>query len=266
MVLGKLAGVGTGNSVSTPSGVMRPIRFPGISVNHRFPSGPAVITRGCPPAVTGYSVTAPVEGTSRPIAPVAAVVRRSVNHTLPSDPTATEVGLLAAVGTGYSVIDPSSVIWPTLLPCVSANQIAPSPPTVIPSGALPAVGIGYSVTEPVAVMRPIAPAWSSVNHMAPSAAATISTGPACVVGSAYSVKSVACPPFADAGDDSPATTSSVRAVTHRLAAGRAPPRRSKTLIVNLPQWSSSCALTLWIVARTTLLRFIDLSSEGDLRQ
>src|SRR5215469_4795556 len=242
MVLGKLAGVGTGNSVSTPSGVMRPIRFPGISVNHRFPSGPAVITRGCPPAVTGYSVTAPVEGTSRPIAPVAAVVRRSVNHTLPSDPTATEVGLLAAVGTGYSVIDPSRVIWPTLLPCVSANQIAPLPPTVIPSGALPGVGIGYSVTEPVAVMRPIAPAWSSVNHMAPSAAATISTGPACAVGSGYSVKSVACPPFANAGDDNPATTSSVKAVavTHRPAVGRAPPRRSKTLIVNLPQCSSSC--------------------------
>jgi hypothetical protein len=99
--------------------------------------------------------------------------------------------------------------------------------------------------------------------MAPSAAATISTGPACAVGSGYSVKSVACPSFADAADDNPATTtSSVKAVTHRLAAGRAPPRRSKTLIVNLPQWSSSCALTLWIVARTTLLRFVDLSSEG----
>src|SRR5215469_5338807 len=258
---GAARGVGTGNSLSTPSGVMRPIRFPGISVNHRFPSGPAVITRGCPPAVTGYSVTAPVDGTSRPIAPAAAVVRCSVNHTLPSDPTATELGLLDAVGTGYSVIDPSRVIWPTLLPCVSANQIAPSSPTVIPSGALPTVGIGYSVTKPVAVMRPIAPASSSVNHIAPSAAATISTGPASAVGSGYSVKSVACPLFADAADENPATTSSVTAATHRPA-GRAPPRRSKTLIVNLPQWSSSCALIRWMMARTTSRRFIELSSEG----
>src|SRR5215472_4436950 len=211
--------VGTGNSVSKPPGVMRPIRFPGISVNHRFPSGPAVITRGCPPALTGYSVTAPVDGTSRPIAPAAAVVRCSVNHTLPSDPTATELGLLDAVGTGYSV------------------------------------------TKPVAVMRPIAPASSSVNHIAPSAAATISTGPASAVGSGYSVKSVACPLFADAADENPATTSSVTAATHRPA-GRAPPRRSKTLIVNLPQWSSSCALIRWMMARTTSRRFIELSSEG----
>ena len=33
------------NSVTTPSGVIRPIRLPLISVNHRLPSGPAVMSR-----------------------------------------------------------------------------------------------------------------------------------------------------------------------------------------------------------------------------
>src|SRR5215469_1250643 len=258
MVLGRLAGVGIGNSVRTPSGVilpillpsrsvnhtfpsgpavishgadrgvgtansviwpvvgsMRPTLLPGISVNHRFPSGPAVITRGCPPAVTGNSVTAPVDGTSRATAPVGDAVRRSVNHTSPSEPTATEVGLLLVVGTVNSVIDPLRVICPTLLPRVSANQIDPSAPAVSPSGALPAVGIGYSATEPAAVMRPIAPALNSVNHMAPSAAATISPGPACAVGNAYSVKFPACPLLADAAYENPAiTTSRVTAATN----------------------------------------------------
>src|SRR5215472_8265386 len=169
-------GVGTVNSLIWPVlGSMRPTRLPGISVNHRFPSGPAVITRGCPPAVTGNSATAPVAGISRATAPAVAAFRRSVNQTLPSDPTATEVGLLFVVGMANSLIDPSRVIRPILLPRVSANQIDPSGPAVSPSGALLAVGIGYSVIKPAAVMRPIAPALFSVNHMAPSAPSTIST-------------------------------------------------------------------------------------------
>src|SRR5215469_13599577 len=219
-------GVGTGNSVSTPSGVIRPIRLPGISVNHRFPSDPAVITRGWPPAVTGNSVTAPVAGTRRATAPVLDAVRRSVNQMLPSDPAATDVGLVLAVGTANSVICPSSVIRPILLPRVSANQIDPSRPGISPSGALLAVGIGYSVIRPVAVMRPIAPALNSVNHIAPSAAATISLGPACAVGNPYTVKVPACPLPADAADENPAiTTSRVMAPTNR--------RRSMDFMVHL---------------------------------
>src|SRR5215469_3411374 len=70
----------------------------------------------------------------------------------------------------------------------------------------------------------------------------LARGPARAVGSGYSVNSVACPSFADAADDKPATTSSVKAVIHTPAAGRAPPRRSKTVIVYLPNSSSSCAL------------------------
>ena len=37
-----MAAVG-GNSVTTPAGVIRPIRFPRRSVNHRLPSGPAAM-------------------------------------------------------------------------------------------------------------------------------------------------------------------------------------------------------------------------------
>ena len=34
------------NSVTTPAGVIRPIRLPLIPVNHRLPSGPAVMPQG----------------------------------------------------------------------------------------------------------------------------------------------------------------------------------------------------------------------------
>ena len=39
--MGWLAAVGTGNSVTTPAVVIRPILLPLISVNQRLPSGPA---------------------------------------------------------------------------------------------------------------------------------------------------------------------------------------------------------------------------------
>ena len=49
---GKLsAGMPAENSVTTPAGVIRPIRLPSSSVNQRLPSGPAVISSGALPAV-----------------------------------------------------------------------------------------------------------------------------------------------------------------------------------------------------------------------
>src|SRR5450755_1196522 len=54
-----LAGA-TGNSVTLPAGVMRPILFPPHSVNQRLPSGPAVMPHGKLDAVgTGSSVMTP---------------------------------------------------------------------------------------------------------------------------------------------------------------------------------------------------------------
>ena len=42
--LGTRVGGREGNSVTMPAGVMRPILLPSPSVNHRLPSGPAVIS------------------------------------------------------------------------------------------------------------------------------------------------------------------------------------------------------------------------------
>src|SRR5437762_2990517 len=74
---GKLEGVGTGYSVTTPPVVIRPMLLPANSVNHRLPSGPAVMSTGPPPA--GYSVMAP----SVVIRPML-LPPYSVNHRFPS--------------------------------------------------------------------------------------------------------------------------------------------------------------------------------------
>ena len=43
MPRGRLPAVGTGNSVTAPAGVIRPIALPDSSANHRAPSGPTVM-------------------------------------------------------------------------------------------------------------------------------------------------------------------------------------------------------------------------------
>src|SRR5579884_2790004 len=63
-------GMGTGNSVMLPEGLMRPIRLALTSVNQRLPSGPATISFGTLPdrsliVVSGNSVMLP-EGLMRP--------------------------------------------------------------------------------------------------------------------------------------------------------------------------------------------------------
>ena len=79
----------------TPAVVMRPILLPGVSVNQRLPSGPAVMSSGeWLPAGVGNSVTAP-EGVIRPILP-----SDSANQRLPSGPGAIPSGSAARpVGT-----------------------------------------------------------------------------------------------------------------------------------------------------------------------
>ena len=76
------------NAVATPSGVIRPIRPLHMclkklhSVNHRLPSGPAVMPDGLTKMPTLNSVTTPA-GVIRPIR----LPLISVNHRLPSGPT-----------------------------------------------------------------------------------------------------------------------------------------------------------------------------------
>src|SRR5436309_2401970 len=83
-----------GYSVICPAGVIRPMLFPLTSVNHRLPSGPAVIPRGALTAVgTGNSVIDPAV-VIRPIwlPPI------SVNHRLPSGPAVIHHGEESVVG------------------------------------------------------------------------------------------------------------------------------------------------------------------------
>ncbi len=73
---------------------MRPIRLPVCSVNHKLPSGPAVIASGSAPGVmpTLNSVTTPAV-VMRPIR----LKPRSVNHRLPSGPAVIAPGSAATV-------------------------------------------------------------------------------------------------------------------------------------------------------------------------
>jgi hypothetical protein len=136
MPMGLLEGVDTGYSAIAPTvlqpgmlvdGQIRPMLLPITSVNHKAPSGPAVIPTGWLAAVgIEYSVTMPVV-LIRPILlpPV------SVNHNAPSGPDVMFCGLLEAVRTGYSVMTAAVVILPILFPPSSANHKAPSGPAVM---------------------------------------------------------------------------------------------------------------------------------------
>src|SRR5258705_1818474 len=102
MVLGRLAGVGMANSVTTPSGEILPMLLPRRSVNHTFPSGPAVISHGADFAVgTANSTIPPVVGSTRPTR----LPGISVNHKLPSGPAVITRGCPPAV-TANSEISP----------------------------------------------------------------------------------------------------------------------------------------------------------------
>src|SRR5258708_38044142 len=98
MIWGMLP-LGITNSVTTPLGLMRPIRLLPFSANHRLPSGPAVMPAGLLLSVgMGNSVIAPA-GVIRPmrLTPFASAVV-SVTHRVPSGPVVMPVGLLLTVG------------------------------------------------------------------------------------------------------------------------------------------------------------------------
>src|SRR5437867_12110894 len=76
-------------SVTVPDVVILPIRLPLSSVNHRLPSGPAVMPWGSLLAVipAEYSVTVP------PVVIVPILSPTSVNHRLPSGPDVMKAGV-----------------------------------------------------------------------------------------------------------------------------------------------------------------------------
>ena len=82
--------------------MIRPIRLPPCSVNHRLPSGPAVMPEGFAPAVMPAlnSVTTPA-GVIRPMR----LPPDSVNHRLPSGPAVMPEGRRAGGDAGAELGD-----------------------------------------------------------------------------------------------------------------------------------------------------------------
>jgi hypothetical protein len=114
-----------------------------------------------------YSVITP-EGV---IFPMAFVVPRSANHTLPSGPSVIPFGLLPGNSpTVYSVTAPVGVIRPIAAGTLwSVNHTLPSAPAVIPYGLLPAPRVN-SVIEPRGSAAEAPPA--TVDARSATAAAT----------------------------------------------------------------------------------------------
>ena len=69
----------------------------------------------------------------------------SVNHSPAPDGSAAMPAIPNSPGTGYSVIVPSDVIFPTLRPASSVNQRFPSGPELMSHGSAPSVRSGNSV-------------------------------------------------------------------------------------------------------------------------
>src|SRR6476659_10895760 len=96
-----------------PAGVIEPIRLPVRSVNHMFPSGPAVIQNGAEAGFgSGYSLNEPFE--SSPMA----CAFRAANQMAPSGATAMPWGRLTGDGIADSVTSP-----------VAADAGAPTSPS-----------------------------------------------------------------------------------------------------------------------------------------
>src|SRR5215475_3384203 len=127
------------NSVTAPSGVMRPTRLTCPSENHTFPSGPATLPSGPAPTVgTGNSVIAP-DVVIRPIL----LPAFSQNHNAPSAAGVIPIGRLFGVGVSNSMKRalPGSIL-PILDVPLSQNQRCRSGPNTMMYGLLCGVGIG----------------------------------------------------------------------------------------------------------------------------
>src|SRR5258708_6590286 len=136
MISGTLP-LGITNSVTTPLGLMRPIRLVPFSANHRLPSGPAVMPAGLLLSVgIGNSVIIPAS-VIRPMRLVPVVsAPDSTNQRLLSGPLVMPCGWLLVVGIEVSVIVPSIAMRPILLPKSSVNHSALSGPRVMLAGPL----------------------------------------------------------------------------------------------------------------------------------
>jgi hypothetical protein len=103
---GWLCAVGMANSVSLPSGVMRPIRLPKCSENQMLPSAPMAMIRGELSGLgSGYSTSPPPSGSMLPMR----LPPLSVNHKRPFGATEIVVGALPRFGSAKECTTPSVV-------------------------------------------------------------------------------------------------------------------------------------------------------------
>jgi len=124
---------GTGYSASRfPDVSIFPILFVPDSVNHRLPSGPAVMSRGSLPSGRGNS---PIMLPDVSISPILFVSKYSVNHRLPLGPAVIPPARLEI---GNSETTPEVVTRPMLFPYPpdSVNHRFLSGPGVISEGSL----------------------------------------------------------------------------------------------------------------------------------
>src|SRR5439155_1082714 len=140
----------SGNSVSAPAVVIRPILGAPSSVNHRLPSGALTIAVGKVPAASGNSVTAPAVVTFAMRSGFDAVSHRlpprSVNQMLPSGPPVISPRVFPEFGSLNSAKAPDVVTRPIAAAPFSVNQRLPSGPVVIATGSAVVLGIANSVT------------------------------------------------------------------------------------------------------------------------
>ena len=129
---GALSGVGIGNSVRTPAGVIRPSMPVQNSVNQRLPSGPEVMPSGPRCLGRGNAVTLPAGVTRRIHSCWSSPVPVVVSQMFPSGPVVMEREPEYVAGTLNSVMAPAGVMRPTRFRPVSKNQTLPSGPRVIP--------------------------------------------------------------------------------------------------------------------------------------
>src|SRR5207253_1247850 len=102
----------------------------------------------------------------------------SENQTLPSLPDATIRGSAPAVGSGYSVRPPVSVMAPIALPARSLKYTRPSAPAATPKGALSGLVSAYSlILFVVSDILAIRPAAFSAIHIVRDGPAATPSGP-----------------------------------------------------------------------------------------
>src|SRR5438045_3770347 len=156
---------------------MRPILSAKISVNQRFPSGPAVIRSG--------RLVNPPNSTMLPIVSIRPIwlTPFSANHSAPSGPTVMPDGFADGVGIAKNVNSPVGVSRTTAFLRLSVNHRFLSGPLVMPRGTMLHGACGSHGVKPeswpavvILPMKKSGKPEGAVNHNAPSDPETLSSG------------------------------------------------------------------------------------------